>query len=94
MKCITEIHDRSETIFLLEELSKKGYRYLVRDNESQWLSCYSLKPKKYRDTESWGYVNPDIEGVKMAYVFKNWDFTEVNWSNKSAKLISEFLERQ
>lgn len=94
MKCITEIHDRGETISLLEGLSKKGYRYVVRDKESQWLSCYSLKPKKYHDTESWGYVNPDIDGVKMAYVFKNWDVTEIIWSNKSAKLISGFLEGQ
>lgn len=94
MKCITEIHDRSETLAVLEDLSKVGYRYVVRDKESQWLSCYSLKPKKYQDTESWGYVNPDIEGVKMAYVFKNCDVTEINWSNKSAKLISDFLEGQ
>lgn len=56
------------------------------------LVCFSLKPKKYLEIESWGYVNPDAHGAMMAYPLKNADIPEINWSNKSAKMISDFLK--
>lgn len=56
-----------------------------------YLSCYSLKPKRYREIESWGYIDPEHQGVIMAYPIKNTDIIEINWSNKSAIQISDLL---
>lgn len=91
MKSITEIRNRPEVLKLLKDLHGRGYRYVVRDRESEWLLCYTLKPKKYRDTNSWGYVDPNASGVKMAYPFKNNDMTEINWTNRTAKPITDFI---
>lgn len=74
-------------------LYEKGYKYVVRDKESEFLSCFSLKPKRYRDLESWGYLNPDEPKAMMAYPIKNTDITEINWSNRSATLILDFLNK-
>ena len=81
----------TSTVDVLNRLYEKGYRYVVRDKDMDYLVCYSLKPKKYLEIESWGYVNPDAQGAMMAYPFKNTDITEITWSNKSATLISECL---
>lgn len=77
--------------FVSKWLYEEGYRYVVRDKDMPVLSCYSLKPKRYRDLESWGYVNPLSIGVMMAYPIKNNDITEIDYSNRSATLISDFL---
>lgn len=88
---MNQIKTRKQTEIALMDLYEKGYRYVVRDKEDNYLSCFSLKPKKYRDTESWGYVDPDERKTMMAYPIKNTDITEINWSNRSAMLISDFL---
>lgn len=91
---MNSVNNRKQAIDLLKQLQEKGYGYVVRDNEMPYLICFSLKPKKYRDTESWGYVNPDVMGAKSAYPIKNTDISEVNWNNRSATLISDFLKYQ
>lgn len=89
---INQLNTREKTEVVLMDLFEKGYRYVVRDKEMNYLSCFSLKPKKYRDTESWGYTNPDDPRAMAAYLIKNTDITEINWTNKSASLISDYLE--
>lgn len=82
---------REEVIGLLEDLYKEGYRYIVRDKVFPNLIVFSLKPKKYRDTESWGYVDPDAQGVLPAYPIKNTDITEIKWTNRTVTLIEAYL---
>lgn len=82
---------RKQTVSILTDLHSKGYRYVVRDKEMNYLVCFSLKPKKYRDTESWGYVDSDVPEAIMAYPIKNTDIQEINWSNRSATLILDFV---
>lgn len=82
---------RKQTVSILTDLHSKGYRYVVRDKEMNYLVCFSLKPKKYRDTESWGYVDPDEQGALMACPIKNTDVEEINWSNRTAALILDFV---
>lgn len=74
------------------ELQKEGYTYIARCKDSDWLTCYSVKPKKFMDLEIWGYANPDAPGVKMAYPLQCLFYTEINWSNRSPLLITDFLE--
>lgn len=93
-KSILEMHSREEAVAALNKLYEKGYRYAVRDRDMPYIICYSLKPKRYRDIESWGYVDPDEEGALMAYPFKNIDVTEINYSNRSATLIKDFLSEE
>ena len=82
---------REEVIVLFGELYEKGYRYVVRDAGMQCLVCFSLKPKKYRDTESWGYVNPNNPDVMPAYPIQNEDVWEIKWTNRAATLIDAYL---
>lgn len=82
---------RDQVIEMLSTLYEKGYRYVVRDKNSKYLSCFSLKPKRYRDLGIWGYVNPDMDDTLMAYPIKNEDMDEINWTNRSAKLISNII---
>lgn len=83
---------RSEVIERLKKLYKRDYRYVVRDKDSSHLLCFSLKPKRYRDTESWGYVDPCDKKALTAYPIGNTDITEINYYNRSATSIKEFLE--
>lgn len=85
------MNTRQQAMDLLKRLSKQGYKYVTRDPESEWLLCFSLKPKKYMDGNFWGYVNEDATGVLMARGFKNTDINEIRWSNRSPTLINEFL---
>lgn len=83
---------REETKNKLKQLYEKGYRYVVRDKEMPYLVCFSLKPKRYLAEESWGYKSPDLQNSIPAYPIKNTDVSEVNWSNRSATLISDFVK--
>lgn len=85
------VNSRKEAIVLLKQLQEKGYIYVARDKDMPYLICFSLKPKKHLDTASWGYVNPDAQEVMGAYPIKNIDISEINWTNRSASLISDFL---
>jgi hypothetical protein len=58
-----------------------------------YLTCFSIKPKKYRDTEAWGYVDPDMPEAIPAYPIGNTDIAEISWSNRSATLIADFLAK-
>lgn len=91
---MNQVNSRKQVMAILIELNGEGYHYLVRDEDSSYLSCYSLKPKKYRDTTSWGYVDPDAKNAMMVYPIKNTDITEINWSNKSAISILDFFNAQ
>src|SRR5690625_4861390 len=83
---------RSDVIDLLTNLYKQGYMYVLRNKNMPYLICFSLKPKRYLDTESWGYVNPDAVGALPAYPIKNTSITEINYSNKSATLITDLIK--
>lgn len=76
---MTELNDREQTLKILKELYEKGYRYVVRDKDTPYLSCFSLKPKRYREMEFWGYVDPYVDGAMMSYPIKNVDITEINY---------------
>ncbi|WP_315307404.1 DNA topoisomerase [Enterococcus devriesei] len=88
-----EIKDRAQVIDIMRRKHTEGYNYVVRDEDGEWLLLFTLKPKKYRDLESWGYVNQNAPGVKMAYPIKNKDIEEINWKNRSPVLISDFLAK-
>lgn len=88
-----QLQTREQVIKSLQDLYAEGYRYVVREKDMQWLLCFSLKPKKYREFEGWGYVDPDVTGVITAYPIKNTDITEINWTNRSATLIEDFLSK-
>ena len=87
------VKSREEVIGELKKYYKKGYRYVVRDFNCCYLSLFSIKPKRFRDLESWGYANPNAHGVLMAESIKNYDITEINYKNRSATLIADFIKR-
>lgn len=61
---------KKDQIEFLKELQKMGYKWAVR--EQIYVHFFSLKPKKYRDTNSWGYREADINksAALMAYPIK------------------------
>lgn len=85
------LKNRQETMERLKELLSEGYKYVVREPESEWLLCFSLEPKKYGDGEFWGYVNEKDPGAQMAKQIKNTDITEIKWTNKVATSIEAFF---
>lgn len=92
MNEMTEEQTRSQVYKTLKYLYEKGYRYVVRDKEMPYLTCFSVKPKRYRDLEIWGYVKPGDENALMAYPIKNTDITEIHWNNRSAMPISHYCK--
>lgn len=90
-KCEAWVHSKEQVYKKLNALYGKGYRYVVRDKDSVYIHCYSLKPKKYRDLEGWGYVDPDGPDVLPAYPIKNNDLAEISWGNRSAVLIEKLF---
>lgn len=85
------MNNRKEVFIILKELYARGYRYVVRDLDMPYLVCFSEKPKRYREMESWGYPNVEIPGILMAYPVKNIDIEEINWKNRSATHIQLIL---
>ncbi len=92
MRCILQCQRRDQVKIVLEDLYKKGFRYVVRDRGSEFLTCFSIKPKKFRDIESWGYNNSSLPKALPAAIIKNEDITEINWTNISATLIADFIK--
>lgn len=88
-----ELNTRDETLAILQRLYERGYRYVVREKEMSYLVCFSLKPKRFMELEIWGYPNVEASGVVPAYPIKNEDITEINWNNRSATLIYDFLTK-
>lgn len=85
------IKDRKQALEMLKDLMDHGYKYVVRDAGSEYLSCFTLRPKKYKDS-GWGYVNAEDPEAQMVYPVRNIDITEINHTNRSAVLITVLLE--
>lgn len=95
IKKIMELKSRDEALEVMEEAFKRGFKYVVRDYDSEYLSFFSLKPKKYMDLGSWGYVNENAQGaLPSTVILKNTDITEISWRNKQPIIITEFLKYQ
>ncbi|EGO2676761.1 hypothetical protein [Enterococcus faecalis] len=95
VKKILEIKSRDEALEVMGEALKKGFKYVVRDCDSEYLSFFSLKPKKYMDLGSWGYVNENAQGaLPSIVVLRNTDITEISWRNKQPIIITEYLKYQ
>ncbi|MCI5684555.1 MAG: hypothetical protein MR320_04095 [Enterococcus gallinarum] len=86
------LKNRADTLKELKKYFDRGFRYVVRDLEGEWLVLFSLKPKKYMDLEIWGYVNECDPNAIPCQIIRNTDITEINWKNRSAVLIEDFLK--
>lgn len=87
------LKNRTDTTKELKKYFDRGFRYVVRDLDGDHLVLFSLKPKKYMDLESWGYVNEWDPKAIPCQIIANTDITEINWKNRSATLIEEFLNK-
>lgn len=95
IKKIMELKSRDEALEVMQEALKRGVKYVVRDCDSEYLSFFSLKPKKYMDLGSWGYVNENAQGVlPSTVILRNTDIAEISWRNKQPIIITEFLKYQ
>lgn len=92
MEYYFECQDCEQVKNILASLQKKGYRFIARDEDSDFIHCYSHKPKKYLNGGFWGYTDSDLVISQPAIPIKNTDILKVNWSNRSAFLISDFLK--
>lgn len=90
--CELMLHNREQLIERLRGLYDKGYRYIVRDKNTDFVYCYSHEPRKYREYNCWGYRDPDVRGVLPAYPINSMACPEVNWSNKVAFGIERYLK--
>lgn len=97
LKDVLRHRNREEAIEVMKRAYDKGYRYVVRDYESEHLSFFNYKPKKFRDLESWGYTDKDLvksDCLPSTVILKNDDITEISWINQKPTLISDFIERE
>ena len=87
---------KSEVMEWLQQRYEDGFRYVVRDLGSDWLSIYSMKPKRYTMDECWGYQErnwDDIESMPVKIIM-NTDMPEINRNNKSATDIEKLLAKR
>lgn len=94
---VMRLKNRAEAIQVIKQAYQDGFRYIVRDVDSQYLSFYNYKPKKWRNLHSWGYTDADLpkmDCMPSALILKNIDITEIKWTNQRPTLIKEFLERE
>lgn len=82
---------REQALEILKDLYQQGFRWIVRDDESEYVNCYTLNPKKYRDGNYWGYVNENDPKAEPAETFKCAALAEIRWQNRSATSIGELL---
>jgi hypothetical protein len=84
---------QEEVMAWLKIRYEKGFRYVVRDEDSEWLTIYSMKPKRYMDESGWGYREKDFNDIESmpAEIIKNTDISEINWNNKSATDLEKLL---
>ena len=90
---------RARTIERIKFFTKYGFKYVVRDENSDFLTLYSIRPKRYTTYGDgfWGYTDHALQHNSRnsipAQSIKNRDITEINYHNKRATLISDFLGR-
>lgn len=65
---------------------------MVRDDGTECLALFSLKPKRYMELEAWGYVDENDPKAKPCQVISNTDITEIRWQNRYPTVISEFVK--
>lgn len=87
------LKNRADTMEELKKYYDRGFRYVVRDLDGEHLVLFSLKPKKYMDLESWGYVNEFDPKAFPCQIIRNTDIAEINWKNRSAVLIKDFIKK-
>lgn len=75
----------------MKTMYMKGYRWILRDYDSEYLSLYSLKPKRYFDLNSWGYRDENALGVLMSESIKNADIKEIRWQNRQPTDLQQFI---
>ncbi|OTN77098.1 hypothetical protein A5886_002178 [Enterococcus sp. 8G7_MSG3316] len=92
VKEYVRLKNRMDTLKELKKYFDRGFRYVVRDLEGEWLVLFSLKPKRYMDLEAWGYVNEDDPKARPCQIIRNLDITEINWKSRNAVLIEDFLK--
>lgn len=91
---------RSRTIERIKFFAKHGFKYVVRDENSNFLTLFSIKPKRYTKYGDgfWGYPDGAMQRKDLncipAQLIKNRDITEISYHNKSATLIKDFLKQQ
>lgn len=94
---VLRLRSREEAIEVMKQAYDKGFRYVVRDYESEHLSFFNYKPKKYRDLEIWGYRSQDLsksDCLSSTIILKNEDITEISWKNQQPTLIMEFIDKE
>lgn len=93
MNAYLETQTRKQVLKILEIAYQEGYRYIVRDHESDYINCFSNKPKKYMDGEFWGYKEKDLASHEAipSTIIKNLDMNEINWTNRSATPIDKLI---
>ena len=90
IKKIMELKSRDEALEVMEESLKKGLN-MWSETATANIFPFSLKPKKYMDLGSWGYVNENAQGaLPSTVILKNTDITEISWRNKQPIIITEF----
>jgi hypothetical protein len=93
VKEYVRVKNRADALKELKKFYDRGFRYVVRDLDGEHLVLFSLKPKKYLDLESWGYVNECDPKAIPCQIIRNTDITEINWKNRSAVLIGDFIKK-
>ncbi|WP_413509658.1 hypothetical protein [Carnobacterium maltaromaticum] len=79
----------------LQKAYDEGYRYITKDQDSEFVHCFSLKPKKYRGgdfPDYWGYKESDLNSGSAfpAKIIKG-KVEGVKWSKRYPTEISELL---
>lgn len=85
-----EAKNREELVLWIKKVRAHHYRYVTRDENSKYIVCYSIEPKKY--SNRWGYTNENALGAKMAKAIYCTCCSEIDWSNKKPILIDEWLK--
>lgn len=95
IKYLVSLHNRTETIELLEMYYERGYRYVAREDDC-FLLLFGNKPKKFVKDGFWGYTDQDLkqENVISAQPLKNKDITEISFRDRSATLIHDFIKKE
>lgn len=95
---VDQIKQKEKLISYLKEAQKKGYKYIVASQDSEWHHLFSHTPRKYSkygDPPFWGYTDKDLNNsstLPADLVRSKAHLSFISSDERSPRLLEEVIE--
>lgn len=92
------VERKNKLIAYLKEAKKKGYKYIVASQDSDWHHLFSHRPRKYSkygDPPFWGYIDKDLnnsETLPADLIRSKAHLSFISSDERSPRLLEDVIK--